>query len=1372
VLNPLSAGGSFHDVQNDGSQCTYRYDTPAISQRLVSYDGHTVAEEQDFSYSTIWSGNTGAYWTSKQTTVTTYDRLRGTNFTTVYTYTPTYEYGVACGPFKTDCEIAAEQTITYYQQAVGGPILKAENKTWYDAREIASDQITLDNGLTSLATYKYGYPGAQITEKDEYDYGSGAPGPLLRKTIYNYQSFANTAVFPNLASIFDRPCQVITYDGTGTNRVAETDSYYDNGATTTPCGAAGTPSVVSAGGTSLTGHDATNYGVSATGPRANLTQVSRWLKTGGTPSTTYSYDETGQVVSMTDPNLNKTLYSYSDSFVSTNTGGFTTTAGSPPTGTVTNAYVTKITGPATNGVSHVENFSYGYNDGQLTVSKDENQQTTSYRYNDLLGRLTEVDHPDGGETMYAYNDSARLFTACDLLNGTAGATCSPTSPPAGWETNVTLRDGSGHIIQNQLVSDPDGTINTKTAYDGLGHAYQVWNPYRSTSDSTYGITTYTYDALGRTTKVAHPDGSLSTTSYTGRATEVTDEGNGTAPVKRISQVDGLGRLTSICEVTSSTLLGPGGTPAACGQDIAGTGFLTTYSYDSLGNLLTVNQGSLGQRTFAYDSLSRLLCTANPETGSATCPNPDNGTYTAGTTRYAYDANGNLSQRTRPAPNQTSGSTTVTTTYAYDTLNRLTQESYSDTVPTYTNGTPTVMYGYDQTSITMESQQFSISNNAGRMSWSAPVDQNGYTIEMNAFSYDPMGRIAEMWQENPVYSNNIFVSYGYDLLGDETSRNISGNTYAATYNAIGQLTSFIATDFTDATNPANLLTNGHYDPFGHLTAATFANGLSQSWAYDNRGRPQAMAVGTNCSVGKCTGSTAYSYSITNPSNGQTGYAPNGDILFANDTVNGNWSYGYDDFNRTLTSNKNSGQQTYSYDYDRYGNRWHQNAPQGGWTSILSFTGNNNRIDGYSYDAAGNVLNDGSHSYKYDAENRISSVDNGGTTYTYDAQGRRVAKNTGGSLTDFIYDREGHIILTNPATPTFIEMYAAGLHLGTYIVNSAHTDTIFYYDHSDWLGTERARTNLSGSACETITSLPFGDGQVVSGTCGDVSPLHFTGKERDAESNLDDFGARYYSSSLGRFMTPDWAERATAVPYAVFGDPETLNLYTYVENGPLNRADADGHGPPNGNVNPYDPTTLQSNPCGKDPGALCAKMKQDAALAEQQAAEQTAAQNATTLAPPIPIIPFPSIGPALAKFGEFVTTAVADAARIATIPGLFVTYLVSPGASVDQKELDYQHGTPASTSQQGAVDTSPIQSGPKPAPNFFPPTNAPQAPPTTLPDGHSVRVMPPTAQYPNGYWVQTNRYGQPINISTGKPPGNVTRGEARAQTHVPLPAPQNP
>jgi RHS repeat-associated protein len=73
--------------------------------------------------------------------------------------------------------------------------------------------------------------------------------------------------------------------------------------------------------------------------------------------------------------------------------------------------------------------------------------------------------------------------------------------------------------------------------------------------------------------------------------------------------------------------------------------------------------------------------------------------------------------------------------------------------------------------------------------------------------------------------------------------------------------------------------------------------------------------------------------------------------------------------------------------------------------------------------------------------------------------------------------------------------------------------------------------------------------------------YTGKERDVESGNDYFGARYYSNSTGRFLSPDYSGDADGppdpLPYGDLNDPQSLNLYSYVRNNPLSRTDSDGH-----------------------------------------------------------------------------------------------------------------------------------------------------------------------------------------------------------------------
>jgi RHS repeat-associated protein len=1122
---PDSQGAKYSTLvlNSAGGNCSLHYDWFAITKQVVSYDGTTNAQEQDFSYTTTWPSPQSYQWTAKTTTVTTKDLLRGTNFNTVYTYSPMLPPAESDYPLADLGYVPVEKTVQYYD--TNGALLKTTTKVWTTMSNLAAECETLPNGQTSGKFYVYqpytGFGGGPFnsdafktnlpTDVSEYDYGQVSTAcvqpsaPPIRETVTAYQVFPNSPISV-LNSIQDRPSSVKVYGVVAGAKtlLAETDYVYDGS----------TPSPVSP---VPYGHDETNFG-SGSAPRGNPTTVTRKCFVGGANCTnsvtTYAYDTTGQVLSATNANSNTTTYSYADSY--------TTDDGTPSNNT--NAFVTKITRPVANGVSHITKFTYGFNDGKLRAVTDENNHQTKYCYwtNGCSGttfdpfvRLSETDRPDGGKTTITYNDAPY-----NASTPSPSITTVKLGSPSPNITTLTAFDGLGHTMRSVVTSDPDCSPGdrTDTTYDGLGRVYKVSNPYCTTGDLTYGLTTYTYDALGRTTQVAHPDGSTILTTYTGSATQVQDEGNGTQRVTRVSQTDALGRLTQVVE------------------DPVTLKFETDYTYDALNDLLTVNQkgGSTNSalwraRTFAYDSLSRLTQAVDPESG---------------TINYVYDANGNLTSKTSPAPNQT-GTSTVTTTYQYDALNRLTQKSYSDGV------TLPALFGYDQTLITMGSQQFNITNSIGRMSWNCilhPGSPPSCAGSMTANSYDPMGRLAELWQENPVNSNNIWVSYGYDLIGDETNRNLNNLNYAATFSGAARLLTFSQTNYTNATNPPNLLTGPHYNAFGQLSLATFANGLSESWNYDNRGRLKGAAVGTNCGngTGTCSGSSVYSFSL--------GFAPNSNIMTANDSVNGNWTYSYDQLNRLSGASSTSGQSCkgLSWTYDAWGNRTDQTVTNGICNTFHAMAGTNNRLASpYTYDAAGNATYDGVHHYTYDPENHIISVDNGATTYTYDALGRRVAKSTGGSVTDFIYDREGHVILTNPATPTMIEMYAAGLHLGTYVLNSAHTATVLYYDHGDWLGTERARADLSGNACEKISSLPFGDGQTITGTCGDISPRHFTGKERDTESGLDNLGARYFGSSTGRFQSPDPGDAG-----AMNDDPQSWNAYAYARNNPLLYGDPDG------------------------------------------------------------------------------------------------------------------------------------------------------------------------------------------------------------------------
>ena len=152
------------------------------------------------------------------------------------------------------------------------------------------------------------------------------------------------------------------------------------------------------------------------------------------------------------------------------------------------------------------------------------------------------------------------------------------------------------------------------------------------------------------------------------------------------------------------------------------------------------------------------------------------------------------------------------------------------------------------------------------------------------------------------------------------------------------------------------------------------------------------------------------------------------------------------------------------------------------------------------------------------------------------------------------------------PLHVNAWEGGHLSATYTFsNNAPTGLHFYI--ADPLGTKRVQASAAGTAELYCLTLPWGnsltnlmqpDCVTPAGALTAAATEHtFTGKERDTESGNDYFGARYYASSMGRWMSPDWSEKQDPVPYAKLDDPQSLNLYAYVLNNPLVLADADGH-----------------------------------------------------------------------------------------------------------------------------------------------------------------------------------------------------------------------
>ncbi len=214
----------------------------------------------------------------------------------------------------------------------------------------------------------------------------------------------------------------------------------------------------------------------------------------------------------------------------------------------------------------------------------------------------------------------------------------------------------------------------------------------------------------------------------------------------------------------------------------------------------------------------------------------------------------------------------------------------------------------------------------------------------------------------------------------------------------------------------------------------------------------------------------------------------------------------------------------------------------------------------------MTNDGFHRYSYDAGNRIICVDpdpNTGqctassTSYTYDAAGHRITKITGSGRTNYWYSGGQVMAETDSAGSWTNYVFFAGQRLARNVPQPSPNPADIKFYITDHLHSTAVFADQSGAIVDDNDFTPWGVLVQGVGVNGSNNHYKFTGKERDQESGLDYFGARYYSSALGRFISSDWSAVPAPVPYADLRDPQSLNLYSYVRNRPTKVVDEDGH-----------------------------------------------------------------------------------------------------------------------------------------------------------------------------------------------------------------------
>jgi len=1163
----VSGGTESYEYDGKGRLCKITNCYDEMTDQIVYNDNGSV------NWLTNASGLKQVYTydkTQKQTGLKEYD---GDTLVKTYTYNYDEKYAVKTNTVETDGQTYEVDKITYTMvdgenkyDEMSESVDIMGNTTKYE-RDTNGNVIKTINADGTYTLANYNDKNSVIAEVDEsgnatikaYD----SNGTRLLKEATSLHPLSQTDINTVTADNFD-PVKYLAANEASyaiTSHEYYADSYVSGiagliRATTDPEG------------------NVTEYDYYKDGVGKGLVK-SKTLKDGNTVVNTVSYEYNAQLQvskETTSFDISKNLYSVKeyeyDKFNNVTVTRDYGTGSTPATTVAEYDLLSRKT--AEYAPNYSADKSHGslttyYPDGNKKSETDAEGNVTSYVY-DAYGQVIKKTNPDGTMNLTAYDglqrEKATYFLGSE--NGTKQILTKTSYEFAGYNFDIysALDTSASHsckglkttkttyITENkQVISETLTDIKEHTIYEKTNgetkrtSAYYANGQLARQTDALGNITKYEYGYLNKVTKTYTPFNTKSNGSVNYSVTENQYDKNGNVTLAK-QTVQKQDSDTVKYSVTENQYNAQGLLTQVTLSDGTSNGEknITKYFYNNAGiqtkmytGLNSTNDSDYMTTNYEYDAWGHLVRTTD-STG-----------YNSGAT--TYDLNGNALTVTDANGN--------VTTNTYDALNRVLT---ANTICSDTSKNVSKSYVYD---------------NMGRV---RSKTANGV---QTSYQYDIFGRV---YQE---LSPKSFKGYFYEGVSQYAKEQLVGINHQTMYSST-QYEYDAEMRIAQVKESGNLTATYTYDANGNKVSETLANGVVSTYSYNGCNKVTKL-------VTKSGNSDISSYEYSYYLDGSDACK----VRNENGTIE-TTSYDYDGLKRLTRESISNGKtaDTYSYEYDDYGNRSKMVANgseeyetvydytvNGKYTALLQKeiktveeTSNATISDGlaisptdlitstaadakteetaYSYDANGNQITKTAEgkteTNTYDGLNQLIGFTDGETTasYKYNADGLRTSKTVDGKTINHIWDGSKQIIVDMDDSDWYsAEVYVRGTNLlAKFSKQSGNVKTDYQYYTQNAHGDVVNLTDSTGAITKSYKYDAFGVEQNIDDA--DTNAFRYCGEYFDAETGTIYLRARYYNPTIGRFISRD--------SYAgEINDPLSLNFYTYCENNPIYGIDPNGH-----------------------------------------------------------------------------------------------------------------------------------------------------------------------------------------------------------------------